>query len=582
MPKIAEAEPVVIGEGNMCGTNNARGRRSAGVEGHITSERDTPEPERSHTRPQAAKPTGPHREGEKPKPMMHGHEKSDSAVVAMKSPNKTGEPAAEAMEPRAEAKENASQHSTRRTQCRESVSQALERVRKAARQRKKEQFTALFHHITTDLLRLSFFALKRDAAPGIDGVTWQDYEADLERKLMDLHARVHRGAYRAQPSRRRYIPKADGLQRPLAVAALEDKIVQRATVTILNQIYEADFLGFSYGSRPHRSQHDALDALMVGIRETKGVNWIIDADIRSFFDTVNRQWLIRFLEHRIGDKRIIRLIQKWLKAGVLEDGALTVSETGTAQGSVISPLLANVYLHYVFDLWAERWRRREATGTMIMTRYADDLVIGFERKADAIRFLAVMRERFEKFALSLHPEKTRLIEFGRYAAHNRRERGLGKPETFNFLGFTLICAQSRRGHFQIRRKTRRDRMRAKLREIREELRWRRHQPIPEQGKWLQQVVSGFFNYHAVPTNMKALVTFRRHVVEHWRHALKKRSHRDQTTWERAQEIAGDWLPEPKILHPWPDERFAVKHPRWEPDAGKLHVRFCAGLRLESS
>jgi RNA-directed DNA polymerase len=508
--------------------------------------------------------------------MMHGHEKSDSAVVAVKPPNKTGQPAAEAVERRAEAKENASQQRTCRTQSRESVSQMQERVRKAARQRKKERFTALFHHLTVDLLRLSFLALKRDAAPGVDGVTWQDYEADLERKLSDLHARVHRGAYRAQPSRRRYIPKADGRQRPLAVAALEDKIVQRATAAVLNQIYEEDFLGFSYGFRPGRSQHDALDALMVGIRETKGVSWIIDADIRSFFDTVSQEWLIRFLEHRIGDKRIIRLIQKWLKAGVLEDGTLTVSETGTGQGSVISPLLANVYLHYIFDLWAERWRRREATGTMIMTRYADDLVIGFERKADATRFLAMMRERFEKFALSLHPEKTRLIEFGRYAVHNRKQRGLGKPETFDFLGFTLICEQSRREHFQIRRKTRRDRMRAKLKEIREELRWRRHHPIPDQGRWLQQVVRGYFNYHAVPTNMAALVTFRRCVIELWRQALKKRSHRDKTTWLRVWKIADDWLPRPKILHPWPSVRFAVKHPRWEPDAGKLHVRFCAG------
>jgi RNA-directed DNA polymerase len=507
--------------------------------------------------------------------MMHGREKSDSVIVAGKSPNKTGEPAAEAMERRAGAEENASQHSTHRTQSRESVSQALERVRKAARQRKKERFTALFHHLTIDLLRLSFLALKRDAAPGVDGVTWQDYETDLERKLADLHTRVHRGAYRAQPSRRRYIPKADGRQRPLAVAALEDKIVQRATAAVLNQIYEEDFLGFSYGFRPRRSQHDALDALMAGIGGSK-VSWIIDADIKSFFDTVNHEWLIRFVEHRIGDKRIIRLIQKWLKAGVLEDGTVTASETGTGQGSVISPLLANVYLHYVFDLWAERWRRWEATGTMIMTRYADDLVIGFERRADAIRFLAMMRERFEKFSLTLHPEKTRLIEFGRFAVHNRKQRGLGKPETFDFLGFTLISGKTRRGVFQLKRKTRRDRMRAKLREIREELYRRRHQPIPQQGQWLQQVVRGFFAYHAVPTNIQALAVFRERVTELWRRALKRRSHRDKTTWERARKIADDWLPKPKILHPWPEDRFAVKHPRWEPYAGKLHVRFCAG------
>ncbi|MDE3158175.1 MAG: group II intron reverse transcriptase/maturase [Acidobacteriota bacterium] len=507
--------------------------------------------------------------------MMHGCEKSDSVIVARKSPNKTGQPVAEAIERRAEAKENASQQRTRRAQNRESVSQALERVRSAARQRKKERFTALFHHLTTDLLRLSFFALKRDAAPGADGVTWQDYEADLERKLTDLHARVHRGGYRAQPSRRRYIPKADGRQRPLAVAALEDKIVQRATAAVLNQIYEEDFLGFSYGFRPGRSQHDALDALMVGIGSTK-VSWIIDADIRGFFDAVSQEWLVRFLEHRVGDQRIIRLIQKWLRAGVLEEGTVTVSETGTGQGSVISPLLANVYLHYVFDLWAERWRRREATGTMIITRYADDLVIGFERRADAHRFLDMMRKRFEEFALSLHSEKTRLIEFGRYAAHNREQRGLGKPETFNFLGFTLICGRSRRGVFQLKRKTRRDRIRAKLREIREELRWRRHHSIPQQGQWLQQVVRGFFAYHAVPTNMSALVVFRYRVTELWQRALKQRSQRDKTTWRRARKIADDWLPKPKILHPWPSDRFAVKHPRWEPYAGKLHVRICAG------
>jgi RNA-directed DNA polymerase len=314
---------------------------------------------------------------------------------------------------------------------------------------------------------------------------------------------------------------------------------------------------------------------MAGIGRSK-VSWIIDADIRSFFDTVSQEWLIRFLEHRIGDNRIIRLIRKWLKAGVLEDGTLTVSETGTGQGSVISPLLANVYLHYVFDLWAERWRQREATGNMIMTRYADDLVIGFEHKADAIRFLAMMRERFEKFALSLHPEKTRLIEFGRFAVHNRKQRGLGKPETFNFLGFTLISGQSRRGAFQLKRKTRRDRMRAKLREIREELRRRRHHPIPKQGRWAQQVVRGFFNYHAVPTNAKALRLFRECVIKLWWQTLKRRSQKDKTTRERAREIADDWLPKPKILHPWPEDRFAVKHPRWKPYAGKLHVRLCAG------
>ena len=511
--------------------------------------------------------------------MMNAGEKSDSVIVAAKSSNKTEQPEgcadAVTMERRTEAKENAKQQSMRRAQNRASVKQALGRVRQAARQRKKERFTALFHHITIDLLRVLFLALKRDAAAGVDGVKWQAYESDLEHKLTDLHVRLHRGAYRARPSRRRYIPKADGRQRPLAVAALEDKIVQRATAAILNQIYEEEFLGFSYGFRPKRSQHDALDALMTGIGGTK-VRWIVDADIQGFFDAVSQEWLVRFLEHRIGDHRIIRLIQKWLKAGVLEDGVVTISDRGTGQGSVISPLLANIYLHYVFDLWAERWRRREASGNMIVTRYADDIVIGFEHEADACRFLNMMRARFEAFGLTLHPEKTRLIEFGRYAAQNRVRRGLGKPETFNFLGFTLICGTSRRGKFLLKRKTRGDRMRAKLGEIKEELRRRRHLAIPKQGEWLGQVVAGFFAYHAVPTNIRALVAFRAHVVRLWMRTLRQRSQRDKTTWERCEKIANEWLPKPQILHPWPSERFAVKHPRWEPYAGKPHVRICAG------
>jgi group II intron reverse transcriptase/maturase len=409
----------------------------------------------------------------------------------------------------------------------------------------------------------------------VDGLTWQDYEADLDRRIEDLHARVQRGAYRALPSRRRYIPKPDGRQRPLAVAALEDKIVQRATVAVLNAIYEEDFLGFSYGFRPQRGPHDALDALVVGITGTK-VNYILDADIRSFFDEVSQSWLERFLKHRIGDKHILRLIQKWLKAGVLEDGVVTVNDKGTGQGSVISPLLANVYLHYVIDLWAARWRRRQATGDMIIVRYADDIVIGFEHEADAHRFWDAMRTRLEEFSLTLHPEKTRLIEFGRHAAARRTRRGLGKPETFGFLGFTFICGQSRRGKFLLKRKTRRDRIRAKLQEIKEQMRRRRHQPIPEQGAWLKQVVTGFFGYHAVPTNGPALCAFRYHVVILWRRALQRRSQRAGMTWERISKLADDWLPQPRILHPWPNQRFAVKHPRWEPYAGIPHVRICAG------
>ena len=491
---------------------------------------------------------------------MNGHEKSDLAIVAAKPTNEAGRPGEEPVEPRAGTEGNAEQTDTLRTPSREGASHGLDRVRQAARANKKERFTELLHHIDIEALEEAFFALKKKAAPGVDGLTWKTYEADLGRRLADLHSRVHRGAYRAQPSRRVYIPKPDGRQRPLAVAALEDKIVQRATATVLNAIYEEDFLGFSYGFRPGRGAHDALDALVVGIA-TRKVSFILDADIEKFFDSVSQEWLIRFVEHRIGDKRIVRLIQKWLKAGVLEDGIVTSSDRGTGQGSVISPLLANLYLHYVFDLWAERWRRREAKGDMILVRYADDIVVGFQYESDARRFWDAMRERLGEFALSLHPDKTRLIEFGRFAAANRERRGSGKPETFDFLGFTFICGKSRAGKFLIRRKSRRDRVRAKLLEIKEALRKRMHQSIPAQGKWLAQVVRGYYNYFAVPTNSPALSAFRHHIVALWRRTLRRRSQKDNTTWARMFRLADEWLPKPSILHPWPNARFAVRHPR---------------------
>ncbi|HYK09804.1 MAG TPA: group II intron reverse transcriptase/maturase [Gemmatimonadales bacterium] len=491
---------------------------------------------------------------------MHDREKSDSGIVAMKPTNKAGQPAAEPVERRPGTKGNAEQQSTYRTQGRERVTQALNRVRQAARQRKGEKFTALLHHVSVDTLREAFHALKRKAAPGVDGLTWEDYEVDLEPRLADLHGRVQRGAYRPQPSRRTYIPKADGKQRPLAISALEDKIVQGATVMVLNCIYEEEFLGFSYGFRPGRGPHDALDALCVGI-DSRRVSWIVDADIQNCFGSVSQEWLVRFLEHKIGDKRIIRLIQKWLRAGILEEGIVTVDDRGTGQGSVISPLLANIYLHYCFDLWAARWRRREATGDMIVVRYADDLVVGFEREDDARRFLDAMRTRMEAFALLLHPEKTRVIEFGRQAAVDREKRGLGKPEAFNFLGFAFICGKSRKGRFLVLRNTRRDRMRAKLKEVKEQLRQRRHQPIPEQGKWLRQVVMGHFAYYAVPTNSRALSAFRHYVTELLQRSLRRRSQRDGTTWDRMAKLVDDWLPKPHILHPWPSHRLAVTHPR---------------------
>ena len=383
--------------------------------------------------------------------------------------------------------------------------------------------------------------------------------------MLELHRQVQRGTYRALPVKRRFIAKQDGNLRPLGITALEDKIVQRAVGTVLGAVYEADFKGFSYGFRPGRSQHDALDALSVGIMQAR-VNWILDADIRSFFDKIDQTWLIKFLKHRIGDERVIRLVCKWLKAGVLDQGTWSQSETGTPQGAVISPLLANVFLHYVYDLWAVQWRQRQAKGQMITVRYADDVVVGFELEADARAFWDAMRERFKQFSLELHEDKTRLLEFGRFAATRRARRGQGKPETFKFLGFLFICGKTRRGAYQLQRKTRSDRMRTRLQDIKAKLRQRMHDSIPEQGKWLRAVVSGYFAYHAVPTNFRALAAFRRNVTDLWRRTLRRRSQKDKLTLKRMDDIANSWLPRPRILHPWPSERFAVNHPRWEPSA----------------
>ena len=506
---------------------------------------------------------------------MNGAEKSDPAVVATKSPNATVEAVGEAAEPRAGAEGNAREPHTTRAQARSVVLSRLARVREVAATRKEERFTTLLPHVDVDCLRDAYQALRREAAVGVDGVSWQDYGADLAARLADLKDRLHRETYRAQPSVRRYIPKPDGRQRPLGIAAVEDKIVQRAIVGVLNAIYETDFLGFSYGFRPGRGQHDALDALATAI-ETRRVNWIVDADIRSFFDSIDHGWMMRFLEHRIGDRRILRLIRKWLTVGVVENGRRTPAERGSPQGAVISPLLANVYLHYAYDLWSQQWRQRHATGDMVIVRYADDTIVGFEHQADAQRFLADLRQRMAEFALELHPKKTRLIEFGRHAADNRRRAGLGKPETFDFLGFTHICGRSRRGSFLLLRHSRRDRRMAKLRELKEELRRRWHQSIEEQGAWLRQVVSGYFAYHAVPTNAKALSSVRHHVAVLWLRALRRRSQKDKTPWDTAARLVTEWLPRPRILHPWPRDRFRVTHPRWEPDALIGPVRFCAG------
>jgi group II intron reverse transcriptase/maturase len=440
------------------------------------------------------------------------------------------------------------------------MSQGLNGVRQAARGRKQERFTALLHHLSVGLLRDSFYALKRQASPGVDGVTWKEYEAGLGDRLVDLHSRVHGGAYQAQPSRRVYIPKADGRQRPLGIAALEDKIVQQAVVTILNQIYEVDFKGFSYGFRPGRGPHQALDALTVGIQR-KRVNWVLDADIRGFFDNMSHEWTMKFVEHRVADRRILRLIKKWLKAGVSEDGQWTETKVGTPQGAVASPLLANVYLHYVFDLWVEVWRKKVATGEVIVVRYADDLVVGFQHRMDAERFLQEFRERLAKFGLELHTDKTRLIEFGRFAARDRKRRGQGKPETFTFLGFTHFCGQlTSSGAFNVWRVTAKKRMVAKLKAVKVELQRRKHHRTSEVGAWLRKVVLGYYQYHAVPGNSTQLRIFRRRVGWLWRTVLVRRSQRAQMRWDRLYPLLNRWIPQPRVLHPYPDKRFAATHP----------------------
>jgi len=434
----------------------------------------------------------------------------------------------------------------------------LERVRQAAQRDRQGRFTALLHHVyNVEHLRAAYFALKRDAAPGIDGETWRHYGQALEENLADLSGRLKRGAYRAKPVQRAYIPKADGRQRPLGIPTLEDKLVQRATVDVLNAIYEADFLGFSYGFRSGRSPHHALDALYTGLL-TRKVNWVLDADICDVFGAIDRGWLVKFVEHRIADRRVVRLIQKWLNAGVLEDGTRTWSETGTPQGGSASPLLANVYLHYVFDLWVQWWRRTQAYGEVIVVRFADDFIVGFQHRAEAERFLADLRERFAKFKLELHPEKTRLLEFGPYAAETRRRAGLGKPETFNFLGFTHICGKKRsNGRFTVLRQTIRKRLQAKLSEVKAELRRRLHVPIPEQGKWLRSVVEGHFRYYGVPMNYPALCLFRFQVGRLWHRALERRSQTARVLWSRMVRLIETWLPAPRICHPYPLRRMGV-------------------------
>ena len=483
--------------------------------------------------------------------------KSDRPVVPANLPNKAVQAAAEVGEERVRAKGNADSKTRPGHSAGQDASSALGRVREVARQDREARFTALLHHVSPGRLRRAYWAIRPQAAPGVDGVTWIDYGRNLDANIQDLHARVQAGRYRAKPSRRVYIPKADGRRRPLGIASLEDKIVQRAVVEVLNAVFEVDFRGFSYGFRPGRGQHDALDALAVGIGR-KRVNWVLDADIRNFFGQLDHVWLRRFLEHRIADKRVLRLIDKWLAAGVVEDGQWSACEEGSPQGASMSPMLANLYLHHVYDLWVDWWRSRHARGNVITVRFADDFVVGFEYEDDARRFLDELRGRLAKFGLELHPDKTRLIEFGRRAARDRAVRGLGKPETFDFLGFTHICAKSRSGRFWVKRITISKRMRAKLREVYDQLKRRRHEPIPVQGQWLRSVVQGHLVYYAVPGNSDAVSAFRHQVTRLWLKALLRRSQRSRLTWARMSRLAARWLPKSELKHPFPEMRFAAR------------------------
>lgn len=489
--------------------------------------------------------------------MMDERGKSDSSVVPGKPPNKAEEPVAEAVEGRGLAKGNSGERDALRTPGRAGAHSGLARVRQAAERDRKQRFTALLHHVyDIEQLRTAYHALKRDAAAGIDGETWRHYGEALDEHLQDLAGRLQRGAYRAKPVRRAYIPKADGRPRPLGVPTLEDKLVQRAVVAVLNAIYEVDFLGFSYGFRPGRSPHQALDALAVGIT-TKRVNWVLDADIRGFFDTLDHGWLVKFVEHRVADRRVGRLIQKWLNAGVLEEGQRTRSEVGTVQGGSISPLLANIYLHYVFDLWAQRWRKKQARGDVVVVRFADDFVVGFEHREEAEQFLTELRERFARFGLTLHPDKTRLIEFGRWARANRRQRGEGKPETFNFLGFTHSCGKTRKGRFTVLRQTVRQRWQAKLKAVKAELRRRLHEPLSVVGGYLRSVVLGHVRYYGVPMNGSSIVAFRQAIGRLWMWALRRRSQSHHLSWERMHRYIDRWLPPAHICHPYPLVRLGV-------------------------
>lgn len=506
--------------------------------------------------------SGPRREPGRGNPSTHGHEKSDDFVVPKKRPNKdlAAARSAESVEGRRSTMGNSSKETKRRTPSRAGLQHALGRVREAADRFRDQQLNSLWHHVyNLTNLREAFFDLKKKAAPGIDGETWFSYAQNLEANLRDLSDRLARGAYRAKPVKRVHIPKPDGRTRPLGIPVLEDKLAQSLTSRVLSEVYEREFRGFSYGFRPGRSQHDALDALAASI-QTKKVSWVLDADIRGYFDAIDHDMLIELLEHRIGDQRVLRHVKKWLNAGVMEDGKKIRAEYGTPQGGSISPLLANVYLHYVFDLWVEEWRK-SARGDVYVVRYADDFTLGFQYRDDAERFLRELRGRLAAFHLELHPDKTHLLEFGRFAAQNRSARGDGKPETFDFLGFTHYCTKTQRGKFKLGRKTIRKRMNAKLQDIKEQLRKRMHEPVPKTGRWLSQVLRGHYGYYGVPTNSPALTLFRDRLTRLWYTTIRRRSHKARLPWDRMHRLVERWLPPACLTHPWPTDRFYAKYPR---------------------
>jgi RNA-directed DNA polymerase len=496
------------------------------------------------------------RQGKRHNPSAYAIEESDALVVA-KKPGNTRVTPVDLVEQRGAA--NGKIRPTKRMpdSAPGLCAQLVERIGQRAKERKGERFTNLLSHIKAPLLKKAYERLRKDAATGIDQETWAMFGEQLDERLLDLEDRVQRGSYHPQPVRRVYIPKADGKQRPLGIPAVEDKVVQQAGRMLMEPIYEqGEFEGFSYGFRPGRSQHKALDALAVAI-DRKKVNWVLDADIRAFFDTIDHAWMRKFIEHRIGDQRFVRLLMKWLHAGVMEDDELREVKEGTPQGGIISPLLSNVFLHYALDLWACQWRKRHARGEVYIVRYADDFVMGFEFESDARAMRAALAARLASFCLELHPEKTRVIRFGRLARRDCRQDGRTKPETFDFLGFTHICGTSRGGGFQLRRRTARKKREAKLATLQVELKARRHHRVVEQYRWLSAVIRGHVQYYGVPTNLPALKTFRGHLEYAWHHSLQRRSQRAQWTDAERKRFQERYpLPRPRIVHPWPSQRWA--------------------------